>query len=177
MRVFKCSHKILLHSGSSHVCLLGQLPKCSDLFMMIWTMCNLIVATCVLYGLPLNQSLCHALRTRFAYLHAKLRFLTFPAGPLLLLDLQFTSCLFFEKLRRLSFIEHRMMMLECMHVCGFCHMFFLVRCRENFLKILEPWSKFMIATMKMHNEDPIESFFGKRLRSRSTESWQLLFMQ
>ena len=49
-------------------------------------------------------------------------------------------------------------MLACMHVCGFCHMFFLVRCRENFLKILEPWSKFMIATMKMHNEEPIESF-------------------
>ena len=39
--------------------------------------------------------------------------------------------LYLEKQRRLSFIEHRMMMLECMHVCGFCHMFFLVRCREK----------------------------------------------
>ena len=31
---------------------------------------------------------------------------------------------FFEKLRRLSFIEHRMMMLACMQLCGICNKFF-----------------------------------------------------
>ena len=132
LRAFTCPHEIFSKWIFSCLCLLGQLPKCADLFMMIWTIRNLVVATCVLYRLPLESSLCHTLLMKVACLHAKLRFLIFPAGPLRLLDLQFTSCLFFEKLRRLSFIEHRMMMLGCMHVCGFCHMFFLVRCRKNF---------------------------------------------
>ena len=40
------------------------------------------------------------------------------AGPLRLLDLLFTSCLDLGTMRRLSFIEHRVMMRECIHMCG-----------------------------------------------------------
>ena len=54
-----------------------------------------------------------------------------PAGPLRLLDLLFTSCLDLGTMRRLSFIEHRVMMLECIHICVFCYMFFLMRYREK----------------------------------------------
>ena len=54
-----------------------------------------------------------------------------PAGPLRLLDLLFTSCLDLGTMRRLSFIEHRVMMLECMLIFGFWNMFFLVRYREK----------------------------------------------
>ena len=63
----------------------------------------------------------------------------FPAGPLRLLDLLFTSCLDFRTVRRLSFIEHRVMMLECILIFGFSYLFFMVRCRRK-LEDLERWS-------------------------------------
>ena len=54
-----------------------------------------------------------------------------PVGPLHLLNLLLTSCLHLGTMRRLSFIEHRAMMLECMLIFGFWNMFFLVRYREK----------------------------------------------
>ena len=62
-----------------------------------------------------------------------------PVGPLHLLNLLFTSCLDLGTMRRLSFIEHRVMMLECMLIFGFCHMFFLMRYRRK-LDDLGRWS-------------------------------------
>ena len=62
-----------------------------------------------------------------------------PAGPLRLHDLLLTSCLDHGTMRRLSVIEHRVMMLECILIFGFCDMFFLMRYRGK-LEDLGRWS-------------------------------------
>ena len=60
-----------------------------------------------------------------------------PVGPLHLLNLLFTSCLDLGTMRRLSFIEHRVMMLECMLIFGFCSYVLPGEVSRESLKILD----------------------------------------
>ena len=101
----------------------GQLPKCSELVVMIRVKCNLVVATYVFHGLPLDQCLCHTLLTKVMHVHIQLGLIIIPTGPLLLLDLLLSSCLSLKEPCRLAFGEHRVMTLACMQGCGMCYKF------------------------------------------------------
>ena len=116
-RAFVRSRQIPL-SGSFNVCLLGQLPKCSDLLVKIW-----------------NQVCAVRCKCR-SHVSCEAELSNLPAGPLHLLNLLFTSCLDLGTMCRLSFIEHRVMMLECMPICGLSHVLHGEVSRDN-SKILD----------------------------------------
>ena len=84
-----------------------------------------------------------------------------PVGPLHLLNLLLTSCLHLGTMRRLSFIEHRAMMLECTLIVGFWNMFFLVRYREKV------WRSWMLVIFSDGNDESAQQWFT-RLSLRGT---------
>ena len=100
----------------------GQLPKCSEGFL-IQLSCNHTATARVVYGLPLDQELCHPLLTKVMSIHVQLRLVIFPTGPLSLLNPLPSSCLHFVEPCRLSFSENWMMMLTCMQPRGLCYKF------------------------------------------------------